>query len=108
MELIGLSVIARGMPERPRLPDAIPPGSIPVPASRRTWFPDIGWVDTPVIDRAALATQPRNGPLIVQEYDATCLVPMRRRGHAGCFRQYPAYPRGLTPAELCLPGPKYH
>jgi hypothetical protein len=23
-----------------------------------------------------LATQPRNGPLIVQEYDATCLVPM--------------------------------
>ena len=76
VELIGLSVIARGMPERPRLPDAIPPGSIPVPASRRTWFPDIGWADTPVIDRAALATQPRNGPLIVQEYDATCLVPM--------------------------------
>jgi N-methylhydantoinase A len=76
VELIGLSVIARGMPERPRLPDAIPPGSIPVPASRRTWFPDIGWADTPVIGRAALATQPRNGPLIVQEYDATCLVPM--------------------------------
>ncbi len=25
VELIGLSVIARGIPERPRLPDAIPP-----------------------------------------------------------------------------------
>jgi N-methylhydantoinase A len=75
VELIGLSVIARGMPERPRLPDAIPPASIPVPASRRAWFPDVGWVDTPVIDRARLTSRPRAGPLIVQEYDATCLVP---------------------------------
>jgi N-methylhydantoinase A len=75
VELIGLSVIARGIPERPRLPDAIPPCSIPVPVSRRAWFPNIGWVDTPVIDRAGLTSHPRIGPLIVQEYDATCLVP---------------------------------
>jgi N-methylhydantoinase A len=75
VELIGLSVIARGMPERPRLPDAIPPCSISVPASRRAWFPDLGWSDTPVTDRAGLGSQPRAGPLIVQEYDATCLVP---------------------------------
>ena len=51
------------------------PSSIAVPASRRAWFPDSGWVDTPVVDRAGLASQPRTGPLIVQEYDATCLVP---------------------------------
>jgi N-methylhydantoinase A len=75
VELIGLSVIARGMPERPRLPEAIPPASIPAPASRRAWFPDLGWVDTPVVDRAGLASHARTGPLIVQEYDATCLVP---------------------------------
>ena len=35
----------------------------------------LGWVDTPVIDRAQLTSRPRGGPLIVQEYDATCLVP---------------------------------
>lgn len=75
VELIGLSVIARGMPDRPRLPAAIPAASIPVPARRRAWFPDVGWVDTPVIDRAQLTSRPRGGPLIVQEYDATCLVP---------------------------------
>jgi N-methylhydantoinase A len=75
VELIGLSVIARGMPERPRLPDTIPPAPIPMPISRRAWFPDLGWVDTLVIDRTGLTARPRTGPLIVQEYDATCLVP---------------------------------
>ncbi len=75
VELMGLSVIARGVPERPRLPDSIPPSGNAVPAKRRAWFPDAGWVDTPVVARAQLSTTPRRGPLIVQEYDATCLVP---------------------------------
>ena len=75
VELMGLSVIARGVSERSRLPDAIPPSAATTPASRRAWFPDDGWIDTPVIARAQLATAPRPGPLIVQEYDATCLVP---------------------------------
>ncbi len=74
VELMGLSVIARGTPERARLPEHIPPAGAAVPARRRAWFPDAGWVDTPVVDRAAL-TAPRVGPLIIQEYDATCLVP---------------------------------
>jgi N-methylhydantoinase A len=46
-----------------------------VPPARRVWFPDDGWRETPVIDRASLSAQPRPGPLIIQEYDATCLVP---------------------------------
>ncbi len=75
VELIGLSVIARGVPDQPRLPAAIPPAASLVPPSRRAWFPDDGWIETPVIDRAQLAEAARNGPLIVQEYDATCLVP---------------------------------
>jgi N-methylhydantoinase A len=75
VELMGLSVIARGIPERPRLPDAIPPAASVAPASRRTWFPEAGWIDTPVVDRSGLAAAPREGPLLVQEYDATCLVP---------------------------------
>jgi N-methylhydantoinase A len=74
VELMGLSVIAHGTPDRPRLPDQIPPATSRVPPSRRAWFPDAGWIATPVVDRAALSTA-RTGPLIVQEYDATCLVP---------------------------------
>jgi len=74
VELIGLSVMARGMPKTPRLPDRIPPAATAVPSHRRAWFPDVGWIETPVAARAALSS-PRQGPLIVQEYDATCLVP---------------------------------
>jgi N-methylhydantoinase A len=74
VELIGLSVMARGLPEQPRLPAGIPPFAQAVPNCRRAWFPDDGWVDTPVVDRAGLAGVVA-GPLIVQEYDATCLVP---------------------------------
>jgi N-methylhydantoinase A len=75
VELMALSVIARGIPENPRLPERIPPAAALVPERRRAWFPDAGWIDTPVLDRAQLADQPRSGPLIIQEYDATCLVP---------------------------------
>ncbi|HEY4042755.1 MAG TPA: hydantoinase/oxoprolinase family protein [Rhodopila sp.] len=84
VELIGLSVMARGLPERPRLPARIPPFSQAVPASRRAWFFGEGWVETPVVDRAGLAG-PMAGPLIVQEYDATCLVPKRIRARVDDF-----------------------
>jgi N-methylhydantoinase A len=75
VELMGVSVIARGVPERPHLPGQIPPAKAKVPASRRAWFEGEGWMETQVIDRAELAAGERHGPLIVQEYDATCLVP---------------------------------
>jgi N-methylhydantoinase A len=75
VELVGLSVMARGMPERPRLPDRVPPPDATVPARRTAWFDGDGWVETPVMDRASLEVAARSGPLIVQEYDATCLVP---------------------------------
>jgi N-methylhydantoinase A len=75
VELVGLSVIARGNPARPRLPARVPPASCLTPTTRRAWFGEQGWVETPVVDRAGLSATPRPGPLIVQEYDATCLVP---------------------------------
>jgi N-methylhydantoinase A len=75
VELVGLSSMARGLPERPRLPERIPPLAAVVPPVRRAWFPSDGWIDTPVVDRVNLGTASRNGPLIVQEYDATCLIP---------------------------------
>ncbi|HSU04852.1 MAG TPA: hypothetical protein VLI93_04710, partial [Acetobacteraceae bacterium] len=80
VELVGFSVIARGIPAQPRLPAAIPPVALDVPSGRRAWFAETGWIDIPVMDRAGLSDAPRGGPLIVQEYDATCLVP--HGGHA--------------------------
>ena len=75
VELIGLSLIARGAPAQSRLPERIAPATAQVPLQRRAWFDRGGWMETPVIHRAALEGKPREGPLLIQEYDATCLVP---------------------------------
>jgi N-methylhydantoinase A len=85
VEIVGLSVMARGVPEHPRLPDRVPPAATPVPARRHAWFPDAGWIDMPVTDRAGLAKEPRSGPLNIQEYDATCLVPRGWRAEVDAF-----------------------
>ena len=37
--------------------------------------PETGWIDVPVMARPALDRTPQPGPLIVEEYDATILVP---------------------------------
>ncbi len=84
VELMGLSVMARGVPDQPRLPFRIPPFARPTPAERRAWFPYDGWLATPVTDRAGL-TSPTPGPLIIQEYDATCLVPKNTAARVNSF-----------------------
>jgi N-methylhydantoinase A len=42
--------------------------------SRSTYFPGTGTFSTPVVRRADLR-ECRRGPLIIEEYDATCVVP---------------------------------
>jgi N-methylhydantoinase A len=93
VELIGLSVMARGLPEQPRLPARIPPFSQSVPRARRAWFAGAGWVETPVTDRAGL-TETVVGPLIIQEYDATCLVPDGMSARVDDFGNIRLEPRG--------------
>ncbi|MGH7155552.1 MAG: hydantoinase/oxoprolinase family protein, partial [Acetobacteraceae bacterium] len=97
VELVGLSVIARGIPERPRLPETIAPTAVDVPRSRRVWIADAGWVAVPVLARASLTEAARNGPLIVQEYDATCLVP---RGGAVALDSFGNIRMRLIPSVL--------
>ncbi len=79
VELTSLSLVTRGIPGAPRLPASIPPRPSRGIARRPTWFASTGWVETQVIDRADLAAGGRQGPVpgpvIIQEYDATCLVP---------------------------------
>ena len=98
------------MPDQPRLPAANPArsrrraGQPPrlVPGcrdgSKRRW-----WI------APALGRRRSTGPLIVQEYDATCLVPPRRAGGARCVRQY-RYRRCvsrplLNPRSCSIPAP---
>ncbi len=46
------------------------------PMTRDAYFgPAHGLLPTPVIERGDLTDHPRQGPLIVEEYDSTCIVP---------------------------------
>ena len=79
--LVSMQVVGQGVPERPRMPRRLRLGGAAAAhaASRRAYFGDRGWLETPVIGRSDLAT-PRRGPAIVEEYDATTLIPPGWRG----------------------------
>lgn len=79
VELVGLEVIGRGLPETPRGASAAAASLAPdVPIAeprRRAYFGAArGWLDADVINRRQLQT-PRAGPAIVEEYDTTVLIP---------------------------------
>ena len=82
-QLVNIRVIARGLPDAPRMPDrfrltnpSVLSLSKDVPASRPVYFgPNRGWADTPVVSRPDLAGRSEPGPLIIEEYDSTTVVP---------------------------------
>ena len=57
------------------------------PAAPRLLRAENGWMETPVMRRSDLASRAR-GPLIIEEYDATCVVPPGARASARCRRQH--------------------
>ncbi|MEM7253582.1 MAG: hydantoinase/oxoprolinase family protein [Pseudomonadota bacterium] len=77
VELVTMSVVGLGVPNAPRVPEAL---DLKRPSSERAdersaYFGlETGWLTTPVIGRADLVSSV-SGPCIVEEYDATCLVP---------------------------------
>ncbi len=78
VEIVNLRLVAQGIPAAPRVPErvrvALERGG-ERPSARRVYFgPERGWLETPVLVRGDLAA-PREGPCIVEEYDATCVVP---------------------------------
>jgi len=80
VEIVSLRVVGRGVSDRPRVVDRPAADTAPrapqAPATmRRVYFgAQAGWLTTPILSRADLAT-PREGPAVVEEYDATCVVP---------------------------------
>ena len=77
VQMVNLRLIARGIPEEPRVPERLIPDPLPIATvPRRAYFgPSSGWLETPVISREELSTEGAEGPLIVEEYDATTVVP---------------------------------
>ncbi|WP_422017986.1 hydantoinase/oxoprolinase family protein [Reyranella sp.] len=77
VELVSIQLVGAGLREGSGVPQNVRPSRAEAKgqASRRAWFGDAhGWMETPVVSRADLAT-PMIGPLIVDEYDTTCVVP---------------------------------
>jgi N-methylhydantoinase A len=76
VELVTVLVIGAGRSDAPRVPHAFPlPEALGSMPNRSAYYgPEAGWLETAVLSRNDLAT-PRSGPCIVEEYDATCLVP---------------------------------
>ena len=77
VELVNIEVIGQGIPERSRVPDSLTMSLNDqlTASNRQAYFgPDLGWLDTKIIRRDDLKTQ-QQGPIIVEEYDATCLIP---------------------------------
>jgi N-methylhydantoinase A len=78
IELVNLRVIGRVLSQDERVyhPSTAQHATSQPATERRVWFgPEHGSLIVPVIGRGNLADGPIVGPLIVEEYDATCVVP---------------------------------
>jgi N-methylhydantoinase A len=74
VELVSIQVVGQGLREGPSVPERVRASRAEPkpPPPRPAYFGS--WIDTPVMRRSDLA-KPRSGPLIVEEYDATCVIP---------------------------------
>jgi N-methylhydantoinase A len=74
VEVVSFRVVARVAEDVP--PPLVEPRCTTSPATRSAYFgAEHGTLSTPVLDRGDLTRTPRPGPLIVEEYDATTIVP---------------------------------
>ena len=76
-----LGLVGKGISKQSRVPDRLHAGETfrRESLARQAYFgPDQGWMDVPVFDRGRL-NKANDGPCIVEEYDATCLVPPNAR-----------------------------
>ena len=77
VEIVNLRLVGSRRPAGVVEPAPFDPASRLGPDARRVvhFGPATGFVDTPVIGRGRLEPEPRSGPLIIEEYEGTCVVP---------------------------------
>ena len=79
VQLVNLRLRARGMDRQDHLPSptALRTGGSKTAATERQVFfgPERGWVKAPILRRGDLTAKVLAGPLIVEEYDTTIVVP---------------------------------
>ena len=82
VQLMGLRLVARGLSDTARVPERLHMAATALarPASQATsrlayFGPLHGWIDTPLVSRQDLRQSPTPGPLIIEEYDATTVIP---------------------------------
>jgi len=82
VQFVNLRVVARGLQEGASRLAGLPAAagrsaSLAAGPSRRPAYfgPALGWVETAVIGRGELGRGPEPGPLIIEEYDSTTVVP---------------------------------
>jgi N-methylhydantoinase A len=76
VELVSIQVVGHGLRTGGGVPERVKPSRVEPapPPPRLAYFGAAGWIETPILRRSDLATA-RQGPVIVEEYDATCVVP---------------------------------
>ena len=78
VEITTLHGIGQALPDTPRVPETIriERSSTNKRMRRRAYFgPSSGWIEVPVYRRSDLKTK-KKGQCIIEEYDATCVVPV--------------------------------
>ena len=76
VELVSIQVVGQGLRAGPSVPERVQssrPEPAPPPPRRAYFGPEGGWIETPVLRRSDLIGA-RGGPLIIEEYDATCVI----------------------------------
>jgi len=80
VELMSLRVVARQKRSHAKSLQALgrldPSGHDHASRRRKAYFgPAEGWVMTPIVRRGSLSNSPMRGPVIVEDYDSTTVVP---------------------------------
>jgi len=75
VELVSLAVLGRGRARGGGTATGVATVGRAAHATRRSYFGRAGWHAAALAGRGDLAGEPRRGPLIIEEYDATIVVP---------------------------------
>ena len=77
VEIVNLRLVGTRRPAGIVEPAPFDPATRRGPDARRSVYfgASAGHIETPVIGRGRLGAEPRSGPLIIEEYEGTCVVP---------------------------------